>query len=239
MDAAPEAGPLLAPTPIPTIRDWAHLLHTHTHEEGASLALFNKDHICPPCMDVSGAALICPSQIHHYIVGEWQGTLEIQECLEGIFRLRQLDPSISLLQQPEIDQILCIGESPTSWTRARHFPPPGEPTHASIPTCCGPWHNRSRHFLTFYMCQKYRSIFYPFEEDLPEPPRMQCKLHRALRGSFTSRNLPIPPVPAYRQLPRISIQRDAPRPLWSCGTFAMSTTLHLLLGGIPPQYLPT
>ena len=68
---------------------------------------------------------------------------------------------------------------------------------------------------------------------------MQHKPHRALRESFTSRNLPIPPLPRYRQLPRIAIQRDAPRPLWSCGTFAMSTTLHLLLGGLPPHTLPT
>jgi hypothetical protein len=57
------------------------------HEEFTSLALLYKDHTCPPCMDVSGVTLIRPSQIHHYVYGEWQGTLEIHECLEGIFRL--------------------------------------------------------------------------------------------------------------------------------------------------------
>jgi hypothetical protein len=67
---------------------------------------------------------------------------------------------------------------------------------------------------------------------------MQHRLHRALRESFTSRNLPIPPLPAYRQLPRIAIQRDAPRPLWSCGTFAVSTTCYLLLRGIAPHSFP-
>jgi hypothetical protein len=239
LDASFEARPLPAPTPIPAIRDWAHLLHTHTHEEFASIALLQKDHTRPPCMDVSGAALIRPSQIHHYFFGKLQGTLEIQESLEGILRLLQLDPSISLLQQPEIDQILCIGEALTRWTRARHFPPPREPTHASILTCCGPWHNGSGHFVTFNMCQEYWSIIDPLEEDLPKPPRIQYKLHRALRESFTSRTLLISPLPAYRQLLRIAIQRDAPRPLWPCGTFAMPTTLHLLLGGIPPHSLPT
>jgi hypothetical protein len=89
------------------------------------------------------------------------------------------------------------------------------------------------------MCENYWSILEPLEEDLLEPPRMQFRLDRALRGSFTSRNLPIPPLPAYRSLPRIAIQRDAPRPLWSCGTFALSSTLHLLLGSIPPRTLPT
>ena len=93
------------------------MLQTHTHKKFASLALLQKDHTCPPRVDVSGVALIRPSQIHHYVYGEWQGTLEIKECLEGIFRLLQLDPAISLLQQLEIDQILFIGEAPTRWTR--------------------------------------------------------------------------------------------------------------------------
>ena len=131
LDATLEAGHTPAPNPIPTIRDWAHLLHTHTHEEFVALALLQKDHSYPPCMDMSGAVLIRPYQIHHFVFGEWQGILEVQECLEGIFRLLQLDPSISLLQQPEIDQILCIGEAPTRWIRVRHFPPPGE-THPYV-----------------------------------------------------------------------------------------------------------
>ena len=165
--------------------------------------------------------------------------MEVQECLEGICKLLHLDLTISLMQQPEIDQILCLGEAPTRWTRARHFPPTGDPSHTSIPTCCGPWHNGAGHFVTFYVCQKYWSIIDPLEEDLPEPPHMQFRLHKALRESFTSRNLPIPPLPTYRKLPRIAVQRDAPRSLLSCGTFAMSTTLHLLLGGIPPHTLPS
>jgi hypothetical protein len=79
------------------------MLHTHTHEEFIALAIIQKDQSCPPCMDMLGAAQIRPSQIHHFVYGEWQGTLEVQDCLEGIFKLLQLDPSISLLQQQEID----------------------------------------------------------------------------------------------------------------------------------------
>ncbi len=104
-------------------------------------------------MDISGAALIRPFQIHHYVFGEGQDTLEVQDCLEGIFRLLQLEPFTSLLQQPQINQILCLGEAPTRWTRVRHFPPPLEPTHKSIPTCCGPWHSGEGHFFTFYTCE--------------------------------------------------------------------------------------
>jgi len=73
------------------------MLLTHTHEEFATLATLQKDRTCPPCRDVSGVALLRPAQIQHYVYGEWQGTLEIQEYLDGIFKVLQLDPAISLL----------------------------------------------------------------------------------------------------------------------------------------------
>jgi hypothetical protein len=141
--------------------------------------------------------------------------MEVQECLEGIFKLLHLDPSISFMQQPDIDQILCLGEAPTTWTRARQFSQTGDLTHMYIPTCCGPWHKGAGHFVTFYLCQDYLSIIDPLEEDLPDPPpRLQFWLHKALRESFTVRNLPIPPLPAYRKLPKIAVQQNAPIPLW-------------------------
>ena len=67
---------------------------------------------------------------------------------------------------------------------------------------------------------------------------MQHKLYRDLRESFHASNLPVPPLPPYKQLPRIAIQNDAPRPLWSCGTIAMCTTLNLLLGNEHPHTMP-
>ncbi len=71
MDTSPEAEPTPAPTSIPNIKDWAHLLRTHTHEEFAALALVQEDYSCPPALDISGVALIRPSQIHRYVFGEW------------------------------------------------------------------------------------------------------------------------------------------------------------------------
>ena len=63
-------------------------------EEIDTLALLQKDNTCPSCREVSGVALLHPYRIHHYIYGEWQSTIEIQECLGGIFKILQIDPAI-------------------------------------------------------------------------------------------------------------------------------------------------
>jgi len=73
------------------------MLLTHTHEEFASLATLHTYHTYPPCKHVSEVALLRPSQIQHYVYGGWQGTLEIQECMDGIFKIPWLDPAITLL----------------------------------------------------------------------------------------------------------------------------------------------
>jgi len=61
-------------------------------------------------MDVSGTALLRLTLIRHYTYGSWQGTLEVQECLEGIFLIIRLDPSLSLLQSLEASQFLVLGD---------------------------------------------------------------------------------------------------------------------------------
>ena len=66
---------------------------------------------------------------------------------------------------------------------------------------------------------------------------MQRNLNRALREAFGARNLPIPPLPQCKETPRIVVQNDTPRQPWSCGTIAMLTTLHLLLGKRRPHEL--
>jgi len=66
---------------------------------------------------------------------------------------------------------------------------------------------------------------------------MQSNLNRARREAFRARNLPVPLLPQYRHTPRISVQHDAPRQYLSCGTIAMLTTLHLLLGKRRPHDL--
>jgi hypothetical protein len=66
---------------------------------------------------------------------------------------------------------------------------------------------------------------------------MQSKLHSAMSDSFGTRSLPVPPLHQCRQTPRTTIQQDTPRPAWSCGTIAMRTSLHLLLGDRHPHEL--
>jgi hypothetical protein len=85
-------------SPVTSIKDWAHLLLTHTHEEFATLATLQSDHACPPCRDLSGTAFILPSQIHHYVYGEWQGTMDVQDCIDGIFNILRINPSLALLR---------------------------------------------------------------------------------------------------------------------------------------------
>ena len=90
---------------------------------GSFAALFDtyKDDNCTPCWDVSKAALLRPSQIKHYTYGNWHSDLDIQDCLEGLFKLLKLDPSLSLMQQPEMDQMLVAGTVPTRWSHNRHL----------------------------------------------------------------------------------------------------------------------
>ncbi len=88
-------------------------MRTHSHEDFATLVNTYEDDQCTSCWDVSEAALLRPSQIQKYAFGNWQSNLDIQDCLEGIFKLLRLDPSIALMQQPELDQMLTTGEAPT------------------------------------------------------------------------------------------------------------------------------
>jgi len=93
-----------------------------------------EDDQCTPCWDVSGAALLRPSQIKNYTFGNWQSDLNIQDCLEGIFKLLRLDLSIALMHQPEIDQMLTAGEAPTRWSRPRHFSDSEGGQHGTVVT---------------------------------------------------------------------------------------------------------
>jgi hypothetical protein len=103
-------------------------------------------------MDVSRVASLRPFLIHHYTYGGWQGTLEVQEILDVIFKLLRLDYSISLIQPLEAAQFLFMGEAPSRWTRMRYFPDTDSAHQLSIPTACGPWHDGAGHFLTLYIC---------------------------------------------------------------------------------------
>ena len=89
-------------------------------------------------MDTSGVATLRPSLFQHYTYGGWQGTLEVKESLDGIFKLLCLGPSIFLIQSLEAAQFLILSEAPTRWTRPRHFPDWDDVQQIPIPTACGP-----------------------------------------------------------------------------------------------------
>jgi len=189
-------------------------------------------------MDSSSLALLKRSQIERYSYGAWQDTREIQDYMEGIFKILKKDSSISLLQQPELDQVLCLGEAPTRWKRPSHFPPQEGTNNIIFLTCRGTWHNGDGHFVIVFLCNDYWSILDPLPNSAPPSSRSRLNLHNALKKSYTSQGLPIPALPPFRQLPHLSTQRDFPLSLWSCGTLAMSTTFHLLLGKHLPHTLP-
>jgi hypothetical protein len=108
-------APTTAITPDPdlptitSIEDWANLLQTHSREDFAKNANLHGNNTCSSVNDSSAAALITPDIIQHYAYGNWQGTMEVQDCLSGIFRLLRLDRSISLLQQQGIYQMVYLG----------------------------------------------------------------------------------------------------------------------------------
>ena len=141
---------------ITCIEDWARLLQTHIHKEFATIANQHGNNTCPPVKDSSSTVFITPYLIQHYAYGNGQGTMEVQDCMASIFRLLRIDLFISLLQQQEIDQMLYLGEAPQRWKCQQHFlPRDSYGDLLEIPTCCGPWHNGSDQFVTFYLCQEY------------------------------------------------------------------------------------
>ncbi len=166
---------------ITSVENWAHLLHTHTHTDFATLANQYSNATCPPVTKSSSTALLTPGLFHQYAHGKWQGTMEVQDCLTGIFRLLEINPSITLLQQHEIDQMLCLGEAPHRWKLPRHFNLRASYEDPSgLPTCCGPCHHGHNPFVTFYLCPEYWTILAPLSTARDSQPDIEVKLHNAL-----------------------------------------------------------
>ena len=88
---------------ITSLAEWARMLRTHTHEQLSSLLTQYNDYSCIPCEDASSVSLLRPSQIKRYVHGAWQDIQEVYDCMEGIFKILQIDPSISLLKQQDMD----------------------------------------------------------------------------------------------------------------------------------------
>ena len=113
----PNAGSTAAPGPAPpaitSLVDWAYLMHTHTPLDFAKIANRHTPATCPSVKDSSGYVLITPANVRFFSHGNWQSSLAVQDCLEGIFRLLQLDPSVSLIHQTEISDMILYGITPT------------------------------------------------------------------------------------------------------------------------------
>ena len=84
---APTAEVLPDPD-LPTItrvEDWSNLLQPKSRTDFAKFANLHGNQTCPSVADTSAAALITPTIVQHFAYGNWQGTMEVQECLQGIF----------------------------------------------------------------------------------------------------------------------------------------------------------
>ena len=101
--------------------------------------------------------------------------------------------------------MLYLGEAPQRWKREHQvLPRDSYRDPLGIPTCCGPWHDGSDHFVTFYMCQEYWTILDPLRPAMVSYPSLKTKLHNALPESFTHIGLPhLQHPPPYRRVERI------------------------------------
>ena len=105
-------------------------------------------------MDVSGvASLLRPSLVQHYTYGGWQGTLEVQEYMEGIFKLLRLDPSVSLIQPLEAGQFIVLAKPPLGGHACDTSPTRILPSNSPFPLFVGlDTMARDSCFLTLYIC---------------------------------------------------------------------------------------
>ena len=184
-------------------------------------------------------------QILHYCHSEWQSDMDIELCMMALFRRLQIYPKRAWLTQGNLEDIFKYGKPPNDWNLTRSFNPqtPG-PLH--MPYFCGIRHNGTNHFVVYYICPEFWTILDP----------LLIRTSRILTHSRTTTPLgahstlrkqrhpppppppPPPPLPPYCTTHRIGIQDDAPLSPWSCGTWAVLTSLHLLLGDYNPSQIP-
>ena len=192
-----------------------------------------------PFPDVTGKMSLQAMQIEHFTFSSWQSTWDVHSVITGLLKLLgKYNPS-SLLSQPEIDQVLLVGKAPGRWMSDRHFGNHNEYSGPlDIPFICGPWCIDGMHFVVFFLCQNYWTILDPATESPDTQPCMQDFLKEALSEAYLSKKLLLPEIPCFQPFPRLAVQQDHPYKPWSCGTFAMLTTLHIILGQKRPDQIP-
>ena len=151
----------------------------------------------------------------------------VHACFTGLLKLLGKFDSISFLAQSEIDQILN-GNVPGKWISTRHFGSDKRYLGPLDVTCiCGPWY-RHGHFITFVLCPKYWTFLDLFTDLSVTEPIIHENVEKAIKPTYKLKGIEVPILPAYTQFNRICIQNYSPLQQWSCGHFALLTTLHLI-----------
>ena len=189
------------------------------------------------CDDINNKRQIHAKQIIHYCHGCWQSDGDIETCMTALFRRLQINPKRAWLTQGNLDDIFKEGKPPNDWnlTRSFNLQTPG-PLH--MPYITGIRHNGTTHFVVYYICPDFWTILDPLYAQAEFSPDLTQQLHSALTAHYENKGIQTPTLPPYLPAHRIGIQHDAPLSPWSCGTWAILTALHLLLGDYRPGQIP-
>jgi len=219
-------------TDLQILQNW---VEKHRTLSDVEFSEFARSQESDPFLDIMGTSYklhLC--QIKCYAFGSWQSLHEVHACLTSILKLLGRFDSISFLAQTEIDQILT-GNVPGKWSSTRHFRSDKRYLGPlEVPCICGPWYRHS-HFVTFVLCPKYWTFLDPLTDESVIEPSVHENVEKAINATYEFKGMEVPIIPRYKQFKRICIQNDSPLHQWSCGHFALLTTLHLVLGSKLPH----
>ena len=220
------------------IAHWNQLLDSTAPEDFAAIVREMATYDSSIFPNINGKLAISLLSLQHYCFGEWQSSMELTLCLEAFAKLYNIDIySGHILHGTDVHSLLR-GTAIGQWSRRGRFTTdPALSGPLDLPYITGLVHH-SNHFVVVYICREYWTGLDPLH-DHPRPPGWitQANVHRSLRRFYQNRDREVPHLPQYRQLPRISIQDDQPHQ-WSCGTIALLTLIHIILGAPPPHVIP-
>ena len=223
----------------PLLRFWGTQLTTLSRIQFTNCTLKQIQDGTPPCVDTNGIIDgINPHHVEHFCYGKWQCSFDTGECMTGMFKILNIRPTSSFLSQPALDSILNHGHMPDEWKSQRHFGRDKEhPGPLHIPRVTGIWHNGDNHFVVVYICPTYWTIIDPLYDHPNTRSTMNANIRSALHKAYNTKGLPRPSLPNYRPIHKIATQNDGMSGAWSCGTYAMLTTLHIVLSDKRPDQL--
>ena len=179
-------------------------------------------------MDVTGEIYLQPEQISACYFGCWQCSHAVQSCIDGLLKLLGKFDIVTRLAETEIDQIFR-GDILGKWSCDRHFS--NEKRYKGpldVPCICGSWF-RHGHFVTFVLCLGYWTFLHPLNEESGDDDIVHENVKNVIKLAYETKGFEVPKLLSYKQFKRICIQKDSPLSTWSCGTFAILTTLHIIL----------